>query len=248
MWKIYILNNEVRCFLKDYSFINYLKSAWFTALKNKSIDEIIKTSNGSCNIAVLSVDMINGFCHKGNLASPRIKKIINPVINLFKLAHKKGIKNFVLVQDSHSMDAEEFNQFGPHCISRTKEADVIPEMKNLKFFNSLKIITKKTISAFTGTELEKYIKNNKNLNSFIVVGNCTDLCVYQLAIGLKVLSNKKKFGWNVIVPESCVNTYHMSLENAKKMNLPPHEGNIMHLIFLYHLGLNGIEVVREIVS
>jgi hypothetical protein len=44
-----------------------------------------------------------------------------------------------------------------------------------------------------------------------------------------------------------VETYHISVEVAGQLGVLPHEGDLLHRIFLYHLALNRIEVVRELV-
>lgn len=231
----------------DFEFIKYIKDEWFPQLKRKNIDDVIKSAGGADKVMVLSVDMIVGFCCKGRLASPRINAIIRPIINLFKLSYSKGIRDFILTQDLHSEDSEEFKQFGPHAVGDSEEADTIEEIKGLDFFNLFKIFPKKTISSFTGTKLEGYIKSKDSINTFIIVGNCTDLCVYQLALALKLISNEGKLKWNIVLPEECSATYHLSVEDAEKINTLPHCGDTLRLIFLYHMSLNGIEVVKKIV-
>jgi hypothetical protein len=75
------------------------------------------------------------------------------------------------------------------------------------------------------------------VRDFIVVGNCTDLCVYQAAMQLKMRFNGA--GWytrSVIVPADCVQTY----------DALGHPGDQMHDVFLRHMALNGIEVVTSI--
>jgi hypothetical protein len=80
-----------------------------------------------------------------------------------------------------------------------------------------------------------------------VVGNCTDLCVYLLALELKLYANAHNWKMRVIVPENAVQTYDIPIETAKSIGALPHDGDFKHLVFLYHMRLNGVEVVREIV-
>ena len=89
---------------------------------------------------------------------------------------------------------------------------------------------------------------HRDLSTVIVVGNCTDLCVYQLAMHLKLAANAQNNSLRVIVPANAVQTYDTPLETAKEIGALPHDGDVMHLLFLYHMRLNGIEVVREIQS
>jgi hypothetical protein len=50
----------------------------------------------------------------------------------------------------------------------------------------------------------------------------------------------------VIVPVDCVDTYDLPVETAQKIGATPHSAEILHLVFLYHMMLNGVEVVTEI--
>jgi len=52
----------------------------------------------------------------------------------------------------------------------------------------------------------------------------------------------------VIVPANCVQTWHLSVEDAEDLPAMPHHGDLLHTVFLYHMALNGIEVVSEIQS
>jgi hypothetical protein len=38
----------------------------------------------------------------------------------------------------------------------------------------------------------------------------------------------------------------MPIEVANAIGALPHNGDFLHLVFLYHMRLNGVEVVREI--
>jgi hypothetical protein len=43
-----------------------------------------------------------------------------------------------------------------------------------------------------------------------------------------------------------VDTYDLPVETAKQIGAVPHAGDLLHLIFLYSMMLNGVEVVRSI--
>jgi hypothetical protein len=50
----------------------------------------------------------------------------------------------------------------------------------------------------------------------------------------------------VIVPANAVDTYDLSVEAAEAIGAMPHPADFFHQTFLYHMALNGIEVVREL--
>ena len=199
-------------------------------------------------VALFSVDMVNGFCHEGALSSPRIEAIIPAVVTAFKDAHAIGVRNFVLPQDRHSPDAAEFSAFPPHCQVGTSEANTIPELAELPFADLYTIVPKNSLNVFQGTGLNAWMEEHRDLSTVVVVGNCTDLCVYQTAMDLKLRANQYDRKLRVIVPENAVQTYDTPIETARQIGALPHDGDTLHLLFLYHMQLNGIEVVREIRS
>jgi len=198
-------------------------------------------------VALISVDMINGFCHEGVLSSPRVKDIIPAVVAVFKDAYNIGVHEFVLAQDCHTPDSVEFADFPPHCQVGTSEARTIPELANLPFANLYQIVSKNSLNAFHGTELGNWLEAHTHFSAIVVVGDCTDLCVHQMALHLKLYANAHNLKMRVIVPENAVQTYNMSVETADTIGALPHDGDFMHLVFLYHMRLNGVEVVREMV-
>ena len=82
--------------------------------------------------------------------------------------------------------------------------------------------------------------------TFIVVGDCTDLCIYQLGMFLRLDANDRMLKRRVVAPANAIDTYDMPVEVARQIGAIPHPGDLLHVLFLYHMALNGIEVVREL--
>jgi len=72
--------------------------------------------------------------------------------------------------------------------------------------------------------------------------------LYQLATYLRFRANAYHKDWRVIVPANCTQTWHLSVEDAAGIPAMPHHGDLLHATFLYHMALNGIEVVKEIIA
>lgn len=198
-------------------------------------------------VALMGVDMINGFCHEGVLSSPRVRDIIPAVVEVFNGAYNIGVREFVLAQDCHTPESVEFADFPPHCQAGSSEVNTIPELANLPFANLYQIVSKNSLNAFHGTDLGEWLEARHHFRATVIVGDCTDLCVHQMAMHLKLYANAHNLKMRVIVPENAVQTYDMSVETANAIGALPHDGDFMHLVFLYHMRLNGIEVVRELV-
>ncbi len=196
--------------------------------------------------AIVSVDVINGFCHAGPLASPRIKGIIAPIVRLFEQAHAAGVRHFLLAQDTHEPQAVEFGQYPPHCVRGTDEAEAVPEFKALPFYAEMITFPKNSISSTIHTGLEAWLEAHPAVDTLIVVGDCTDLCTYQLAMALRLRANARQLQQRVVVPADCVDTYDLPVDAALAAGAVPHAAELLHLIFLYSLMLNGVEVIRAI--
>ena len=198
-------------------------------------------------MALVSVDLVKGFCSEGPLASPRVASIIPTVVRLFQRAHDLGVRHFLLTQDTHDPDAVEFTAFPPHCVVGTSESETIDELNNLPFANLFTVIPKKSLSSNIGTGLDPWLGAHPEVNTFIIVGDCTDLCVYQAAMYLRLRANVLGLrDVRVIVPADCVQTYDLSVETAEKIEALPHDGDLLHRLFLYHMALNGIEILAHL--
>ena len=93
-------------------------TAWEAALPTRKLSEV---AADPARTVLIAVDVTNGFCHAGPLASPRVKNIIAPIVALLESAFGAGVRQFVLPQDTHEPDAVEFGQFPPHCVRGTLE-------------------------------------------------------------------------------------------------------------------------------
>ena len=196
--------------------------------------------------ALISVDMINGFCYQGLLASPRVAALAQPIAALMQTAWDAGVRHILLTQDTHEPEAVEFAQWPVHCVRGTAEAETIAEIKALPFFDQMRVIPKNSIQSALNTTLEPWLRGHPEINTFVIVGDCTDLCIYQLAMYLRLDANAKQITRRVILPANCTETYDLSVDAARAARVMPHPGNLTHAIFLYHMALNGIEVIKTL--
>lgn len=220
--------------------------AWL-ATWNKNLKKLDwKNIGDPTTIAVVSVDMIVGFCHEGPLASENVKNIITDVASVFTKAHTAGVKNFLLLQDTHKKDAEEFHAYPPHCITGSDESQTIPELTVLPFANLYTVFEKNALSPAYDTAFDVWVKEHPEVTTFIIIGDCTDLCVYTIAMHIRMQANALQLKRQVIVPANAVATYDMSVAQAKKFEALPHDAKLLHDLFLYHMSLNGIDVYAKI--
>jgi nicotinamidase-related amidase len=191
--------------------------------------------------------MTVGFCSQGALASARVGALAEPVRRLFRLAHAHGVRRFVLTQDTHDPHTPEFAAWPPHCIRGTEEAETIPELAELPFAGDFVIFEKNSLTPHDGTGFDAWLDANADLTTAIVAGDCTDLCVHQLAMHLRLRANAlNRTPYEVIVPADVVDTYDLPAERAAEIGAFAHPGDFFHQVFLYHMALNGVRIVREL--
>lgn len=225
------------------SFLDHIES-WYEALPAASLDQVI--GSDPSRVAVFCVDVIVGFCVQGALASERVNTIVAPIAELFVAAHERGVRHFILPQDTHEPDAVEFAQFAPHCVRGTVESDTVPELLALPFASRYTIIPKNSIGAFVGTSLSTWMSEHPEIDTCIVVGDCSDLCTYQLSMHLRLDANARQLERRVLLVENCVQTYDLPVDVAQSIDAVPHPGDFYHVVFLHHMAQNGVEVVSSL--
>lgn len=206
--------------IKDFK---YLKDN-LNNLNSKNINELDLEKT-----MLFIVDMNNGFAKKGALYSDRVEELINPIANIARVLANKNCE-IIAFTDSHTNDSIEFRSYPKHCLNDDIESDIVDEIKNI---NGIKVITKNSTNGFFCLE----DKDFNGIENIIVVGDCTDICIYQFVVTLKAYFNQNNIDKNIIVPIELVDTY-----NIDKL----HNAEIMNTVFLNSMIQNGIEVIKNI--
>ena len=227
------------------SYLDFLEG-WLAGLPNLALADVITDAGSIDRVAIVSVDLIVGFCHSGPLSSPRVAAILPEVRALLERAHAAGITKIALAQDTHRPDAEEFGSYPAHCVVDTEESLTAPELSSLPFADQFTVIEKNSISSIIDPGYLEWETANGPFSTYLIVGDCTDLCVYQAAMALKVRSVSQHLGQRVIVPENCVATYDIPVDTAARIGAQPHDGDLLHHVFLHSMAQNGIEIVGRI--
>lgn len=224
-------------------FLAYLQE-WYDALGELPLRDLV--AGEPERVALVSVDVINGFCKSGPLASERVGRIAGPVAELFQRAYDLGVRNFALTQDTHDPNTPEFQAYPPHCVRGSAESEAVEELKALPFFSEIAVFPKNSISSHLGTGLGAWVAERPQVDRFVVVGDCTDLCVYQAAMHLRLEANANNLARRVVIPADAVDTFDTPVSVARELGIKAHDGDLHHVLFLHHMAMNGIEVVRRL--
>lgn len=236
-------------------FLNYMEED-LSGLPTLQASKLLEQT-GAERLYLVFVDIINGFCEKGALASDRVAKMVEPVRQLAQILMDQGIpnQNLIFLQDDHSPNAVEFGSFPPHCIQGTSEADTVKELRPFLEAPGARLFRKNATNGLFGRDeegrrffefLEEVFRDGPA--TFVVTGDCTDLCIYQNATGIRLLANEHDADVRVVVSSEHTKTFDTPVETAKSIGAHAHDGEFMDQVFLYHMKLNGVEVVRTIQS
>ena len=76
------------------SFLDWL-THWETELPSLNLEAVI---SDPAHVAVVSEDLVKGFCSEGPLSDPRVAGVVPAVVNLFRRVRGLGVRHFLLFQ------------------------------------------------------------------------------------------------------------------------------------------------------
>ena len=177
---------------------------------------------------ILVIDLNKGFAKGGALYSHRIEKLINPISDFIKAALKIGI-TIKAFTDYHTEDSVELKAYPKHCLEGSCEWEIVDELN----IEEIEVIRKNSTNGFLE---EKFTFDKEKIKNIIVVGDCTDICVYQIAISLRADLNRENREGEVYVLKNLVDTFDST----------NHKANFMNYVFLNSLMDNGVKVFKEV--
>lgn len=178
--------------------------------------------------ALFIVDINNGFAKEGALYSDRIKSLITPIYEFVKPLEEK-LNKIIAFTDTHDKNSVELNSYPEHCLVDTEECKVVDELLNIK---NLEIIPKNSTNGFFAMDVNIL----DDIDNVVVVGDCTDICIYQFAVTLKAYFNEKNINKNIVVPMNLVDTYDIPFV---------HPGDLLNIVFLNSMLQNGVKLIKK---
>ncbi|KPI51762.1 cysteine hydrolase [Clostridioides difficile] len=179
--------------------------------------------------ALFIIDVNNGFAKQGALYSPRVESLIKPIEAFTKKIANK-LNRIIAFTDSHTSKSIELLSYPVHCLENDIESELVDELKSI---NNLLILPKNSTNGFFALERLDF----DDIDNIIIVGDCTDICIYQFAITLKAYFNQYNIEKNIVVPMNLVDTY--DIPNV-------HSAELLNLVFFNSMIQNGIKVLKEI--
>ena len=175
------------------------------------MNKIIKNASK----AMFVVDVNKGFLVKGNMASPSSQHIIpvcKRIIEKF-LAEEEVV---VYVNDWHTDETVEFLDFPEHNKAGSEEAEMVDEL--LPYQDRVINIHKNATSAIFAKGFIELLEKMENVKEVVVIGCCTDICVFNLAISLKSYFDENNRKIKIIVPKNAVETFDSPAHSRNEYN------------------------------
>jgi nicotinamidase-related amidase len=209
------------------------------------------------------VDVQNGFATVGAGAlapieyNSQIARMISETDRLARLFVERRMP-IVVFLDDHQPDRPE-PPYPPHCIAGSGEEELVPELAWLAHAPSATQIRTDCINDFVGaldtdTGRNRIVEwvNEYRLDTLIVVGICTDICVAEFVTTMLSARNHGMMAslQDVVVYEPGCATYDLPKEKALALGLPEtaaHPQAIAHHIGLYVMASRGAQLASEIV-
>lgn len=182
--------------------------------------------------ALVIIDVVNGFVREGNMKSERIEEIIPPIINMLE-AFKENSMPVIAFADTHDENSSELKFFPSHCLENTSEAELIDEIRRTGGYT---LIRKNSVNGFFAPDFQKFLAENPDIKTFIVCGDCTDICVMNFCITLRTYFDQQNKPAEIIVPIDAVETYD---------NNSTHNGDLMNIVALEMMATSGIKIVNS---
>lgn len=183
--------------------------------------------------ALILVDLVEGFARQGALASSRVEALIPGAVTLTDRCSAAGMK-IVALADCHTPDSLELQSYPPHCLRGTEEARLCHEVE--KAAGSYTLIEKNSTNGLLEPTFDSWRKDCPGIDTYIVIGDCTDICVQQFALAAKAWHNTRNLPLRVIVPVSLVDTF----------DADGHPADFLNVVSLMMMQSGGVEIVREI--
>lgn len=207
----------------------------FVALSDLSLETL-----DAARTALIVVDVIEGFAHAGAMASPRVAALVDPVADTIRRCGAAGMQ-VVTVADTHTPDSVELQTYPSHCLRGTDEphlcASVAAAAATLPP-DRYTHIDKNSTNAFVDPAFTHWREAHPACDTYVVVGDCTDICVMHFALTAKTWHNAHDRPLRVLIPLSLVDTY----------DAPGHPAAAANAMALWFMQSNGVEMFRGLAA
>lgn len=213
------------------------------------------------NFGLVIVDIVNGFATvgAGNLApqaeNAQVTRMISESDRLARTFEGKGWPVLAFL-DTHEPGKPE-PPYPPHCEAGTGEEELVPALKWLENASNATLVRKDCINGFVGSIAEDGRNavvdwvNSGSVETVLVVGICTDICVMDFVLTMLSARNHGLMPScrDIVVYDGACATYDLPKSVAAEIGLPEtasHPQDLTHHMGLYFMAARGARIVNDV--
>ncbi len=181
--------------------------------------------------ALVLIDLVNGFAKEGAMSSERVGKLCAPAAEAAARLSEQGIL-LLAFADRHAPGSPEFDSYPPHCLAGTAESELTAEFDSLP----VTVFPKQSTNGAMEPAFWYWLREHEQVDTFLLAGDCTDICVMQFALTLKALFTRENRRVRVIVPLALTDTF----------DAPGHDADLYHAMAADLMKNGGIEMVSRL--
>jgi len=216
---------------------------------------------GDQRIGLVIVDEVNGFATvgAGYLAppadNPQVTQMVTETDRLARAFSEAG-RPILAFLDTHVPGKPE-PPYPPHCEEGTGEENLVPQLAWLDRDPNTTLIRKDCINGFVGS-IDRHGRNQvvdwvnrHGLDTVLVVGICTDICVMDFVLTMLSARNHDLMPSlkDIAVYEAGCSTYDLPRTVAEKLGLgatAAHPQDLTHYMGLYFMASRGARLVDRV--
>ncbi len=216
---------------------------------------------GERGAGLVIVDEVNGFATVGAgylappVENPQVTRMIEETDRLARAFSGLGWPILAFL-DTHVPGKPE-PPYPPHCEAGTGQEELVPALKWLERDRNATLVRKDCINGFVGAiapdgtnSVVEWVKRHR-LESVLVVGICTDICVMDFVLTFLSARNHDMMPGlkDILVHEGGCSTYSLPRETAEKIGLGAHAAHpqdVTHYMGLYFMASRGAKLVDKV--
>ncbi len=214
-------------------------------------------------IGLVIVDEVNGFATVGAgylappVENPQVTRMVAETDRLARSFSAQGRPIFAFL-DTHVPGKPE-PPYPPHCEAGTGEENLVPRLAWLEGDPNTTLVRKDCINGFVGAiapdgtnRIVEWVNRNR-LDSMLVVGICTDICVMDFVLTMLSARNHDLMPSvkDILVYEGGCSTYDLPRATAEKLGLgaaAAHPQDVTHYMGLYFMASRGARLVGKVTT
>ena len=182
--------------------------------------------------AFVLIDLVNGFAKEGAMSSERVGALCAPAADAASRLSQQGAAVLAFA-DCHTPDSPEFDSYPPHCLAGTPESELTVEFDGLP----VTLFAKQSTNGALEPAFGQWLDEHRDVDTFLLAGDCSDICVMQFALTLKALFTRQNRRVRVIAPLSLIDTF----------DAPGHLGDLYHAMAAQLMKNGGIEMAERLI-